>query len=811
MLVATMTDRPPRRMFPGIAASAAAVILLEIGLTRLFSYTIWYHFAYLTISIALLGFAASGSVLTAFPRLLDRPGSLCRIALAGSLGTLACLVLIDRVAIDPLAIPTDPSQIGRLALYYVVIAIPFLAGGFLVAGPIQRHARHVGRLYFWDLVGAGLACGLVIPLIWWIGTPRTTASSAVFFALAGVLYAEPERRSREAVVAGIAAVAVLVVAGATEVEPAPSKRIVRFLQEGGARVGFSEWTPVNRVDVIEFEPPRVEGSYVSWGLSPRYSGGAPPHYMIANDGDACAVMYQWDGEPDTLDFLRHHILHAPYVLAERPRVLTIGLGGGLDVLNALLNGAESAVGVELNPAIVELGKERYRAYNGDVLNHPRVEAVAAEGRSFLRSRDDRYDLIVLSGVDTLSALSSGAAYVLSESYLYTSDAMVDYLEHLEPDGMFGMLVGDYYKPPELPPRHAMRLASVVRSALEQRGVDEPASHVVVLASADAFPMTQTLVKPLPFRADEIARLETFARRNGFRFWHRPDRPLDFEVSQILRLDAQELEAFYAEGPLRFDPVSDDSPFFFAFYKWASLFDPATYANVENYRSFATGQIVLVVMLGQSILFAALFVLLPLARAPKDHAGDRRHRIAALGYFTALGAGFILLEISFIQRFVLFLGYPTHSLTVVLFTLLVSAGIGSALTQHVAEPLERRLLPRLAGLLAIVVFYLSGLPAVFDALLGSAFAVRVIAAVALLAPLGLVLGSFFPIGIRILERDSPALVPWGWAVNGCATVVGTILAAMGGMTWSFTTVAVIAATVYALGVSGLALSRPSRVP
>jgi spermidine synthase len=182
--------------------------------------------------------------------------------------------------------------------------------------------------------------------------------------------------------------------------------------------------------------------------------------MIGNDGDSCAVMYQWNGDLEELDFLRHHVLHAPYLMLERPRVLAIGLGGGADVLNALRNDAREVTGVEINPMTVHAGRELFRAWNGDLLNRPGVEAVVAEGRSFLRSRSERYDLIEINSVDTLSALSTGA-YVLSESFLYTSDAVRDYLDHLEPGGIFAMAVGDAQS--DQPPRHTLRLAGIVRA------------------------------------------------------------------------------------------------------------------------------------------------------------------------------------------------------------------------------------------------------------------------------------------------------------------------------------------------------------
>jgi SAM-dependent methyltransferase len=801
----TAPSAPPRRLYFGIAVSAAAVLLLEIGLTRVFSYTIWYHFAYLTISVALLGFGASGAVLAARPSLRDQPGFASAIAIVAALGVALCLLVVDHVSLDPLAITNDPLQFGRLMLYYGAVALPFFAGGFLVAVPLSAHPSFVSRLYFWDLVGAGIACGAVVPLIWWLGTPVATAASSIGFALAALAYGAPGwRRWVYGLAALLAAGLAIEVARNETFTPAPTKFVSRFLEDPASRILEHRWTPINRVDVVGHEPPFDIGSYASWGASPRYHGKpAPPYVMIGNDGDSCAVMYQWDGDPASLQFLTHHVLAAPYQLLDKPSVVAIGLGGGADVLNAVRAGASAVKGIEINPVTVKAGREDFRDWNGGILNRPEVEAVVAEGRSFLRSRDEKYDLIEINSVDTLSALSTGA-YVLSESYLYTSDAVADYLAHLKPGGIFAMAVGDVNSR-ERPPLHTLRLASIVRRALERRHVAEPGQHVLIVASPGLIPLTHTLVKNEPFSAEEVAKLEAFAAREGFELWHRPDRVERTLAAKLLTAPRRDLDRLYATHPLRLDPTSDDSPFFFNFYKWRTLAKPSTYAEVGYDRTRATGQIVLVVMLAQAIVMSALLILLPLRSVPRATGGTFSQRFAYLLYFAALGAGFILLEISLIQRFVLFLGYPTYSLTVVMLSLLVSTGIGSLRTARVESRFEARLPLRLLLLAAVAAALVYGAPFLFDRLLGAPLPLRIAVSIALLIPLGLVLGGFFPLGIRIAERANPRLVPWAWAINGCATVIGTLVAVIAAMSTSFTLVTVAAICAYAVGVVSLFLA------
>ncbi len=798
-----MDARVPQRLYLGIATAAAAVLGLEIGLTRLFSYTIWYHFAYLTISVALLGFGAAGSALAAYPA-LGRPRALAWWAVAAQAGVVVALLVIRTLPLDPLAITSDPGQLARLVAYYVAVTIPFLCGGFLVAAPLQLYPSAVGRLYGFDLVGASLACAGIVPLIWWVETPIATASSAVCLGVAAVAYAEPGRRLSPGIAAAVLSVLAIAVAGSGGFVAAPTKFVSQFLANPSARIAYHRWTPINRVDVVAFEPAPRTGSYLGWGISPRYAGGAPSYWMIGNDGDSCAVMYQWGGDVAELDFLRHHVLHTPYRLLDRPSVLAIGLGGGADVLNGILNEARSIVGVEINPMTVYAGKELFPDANGNILNRPDVQAVVAEGRSFLRSRSEQFDLIEINSVDTLSALSTGA-YVLSESFLYTADAVEDYLGHLNPKGIFAMAVGDIQSDQHAP-RHTLRLAGIVRRALEARGVVEPWRHVMVVGTSGFLPLTHTLVRNEPFDADEVARMEEFVNAEGFQFWHRPDRPLETPTSQILHWDAATLGRFYAEHPLDLEPTSDDSPFFFNFYKWRTLLKAATTKEFGYDRTLATGQIVLVVMLLQAVAFSAALILLPLRRLSSAPGAPRRLPLGYLAYFAALGTGFILLEISMIQRFVLFLGYPTYALSVVMFALLLSTGAGSLATGRVREKIPSAIVRRLAALVVLVAAWLAGSGFVFDSMLGAPFAQRAIVSVALLVPFGLVLGSFFPLGIRLASQSRAQLVPWAWAVNGCATVIGTLLAVMLGMTWSFTVVTLAALGIYVAGVGALWATR-----
>ncbi|MEO6027446.1 MAG: hypothetical protein ABIR79_11325, partial [Candidatus Binatia bacterium] len=361
-----MTPSPPplspRAASAGIFAAALGVLLLEVALTRIFSFTIWYHFAYLTISVALLGFGAAGSMLAAFPGLLADPSKLLRRAcLVAALGVGLVLGVVSLIPLDPLSVLKEQRQLLNLIIYYVVVTIPFFASGLAIAGAIAMAPERVSRLYFWDLLGAGCACLLVVPLIWRLGTPVTVSLAAIAFAVGAVCFSTA-RGTTALVAAAVAAISVLI---GSQVDFTPGKnKFISIHMATGASPIFHRWTPINRVDAVAWDETKQDAKtgYRSWGDSKKYAGPGQHFRMIGYDGDSCASMYRWSGDKKELEWFHHHVFKAPYVVKEKPSVLIIGVGGGTDILNAVSNDAKSIVGVELNPITVELGKGPYAEY-----------------------------------------------------------------------------------------------------------------------------------------------------------------------------------------------------------------------------------------------------------------------------------------------------------------------------------------------------------------------------------------------------------------------------------------------------------------
>jgi hypothetical protein len=805
-------DRDRRFVFAAVFLVSASVLLLQIALTRVFSFTLWYHFAYVTISVALLGYGSSGTLLAVRPGLAGRDPArrLSRYATACGLAVIVAYLAFAKLPFYPFQLREKPgAQLPLMLAYYAAITAPFFFAGLCMSVALSTFSRQVSRVYFFDLAGAGMGCLVVIFVMSLVSPPGAVVVAAIALAAAGILFAAP--RGGRALV--VPALGTLLVAGlgvaafsSLTIMPSPEKFLHVFLSRHGAVAdpGY-HWSGIFRTDHFKWadEDASRTGSYAGWGSSPRWkplaATRAPRIRAITHDGDAGAVIYNFDGDLDKLEMFDHSILKTPYLLVEAPKVLVIGVGGGTDIVNAIKNRARHVTGVELDPYTVELVAKTHADFAGHIYQRPDVTMIVGEGRSTVRHSAERYDLIQLSGVDTLAALSTGA-YVLAENYLYTVEAAGEFLDHLAPNGVLSMVFADYSQAVGFP-RHSMRQLSLFAAALERRGIEEVERHVAVIASSEGAPQVSMLLRETPFTPEEVERLRSFARDMQFQPWALPGVALPTLHSRFLRKTAPERAQMLAGLPLILTPTSDDNPFFFNFYRWRHLLDSLDEVDVGH--TLATGQIILSLILLFSVLLSAVLILGPLLVFQRKGL-PTQGRGGLITFFAGVGLGFIFIEISFVQKFVLFLGYPTYSLTVVLFSLLTSSGIGSYLTGRTTVEPERRLFPLFGALAAISGIYLVALPALFQAFLGSSLAVRVVIASAALVPLGLVMGMFFPTGIQIVRRGHESFVPWAWGINGCASVVGTVLAVVLAMAFGFRAVTLFAVAIYALAVLALRL-------
>jgi len=779
-------------MFGGVLLIGASTLLFEVALTRVLSFKIWHHFAYVVISTALLGYGAAGSIFAVSSRLraAEPRRILGRASLASALTAGVTVVLVAVLPLEPLQIFDEPTQAILFVAYALMAAVPFFFSGLALSAAFSTAARKSDRIYFWDLVGAGAGCALSVLLMNALTPPGAVLVSAAGFAAASCVFSA-ERRLRTAG----ASVAVTLLLASTFADripytPSESKSLI-FKLRYWAPIA-TRWTALFRTEILE---DRGRGPPLSaddeWGLSRRAARPVQlPRYVINHDGSAGTPLF--DLRQGQLDFLDQHVLRFPYLIANaHPRVLVIGVGAGRDVVTARRFGAAHVVGVELDESTIHVVQDEMNSALNGLFRQPSVTLVNAEGRHFVKTTRDRFDLIQLTGVDTLAAAFSGA-YVLAENYLYTVEAFHDYLDRLKPGGILSFATGDF-EPQN--PKAAGRMLSVARQALAERGIARPGDHIVIIDSGRL--LCEIMIRESGFSEQDRALLRAMAAYLDFLPRWLPGTIGPRPYPELATLEGPPRERLLAR--LRYDvsATTDDRPFFFAYYRWADLLSGGM---VGPDHTTAMGQIVLALLAVVLMALSALFILGPLWLKGKPSAFSHHMASAMIPYFVGIGLGFMLFEISLMQRFVLFLGHPTYSLSVTLASLLISLGIGSFQSRRFIGR-ETLALPAGVLLLALLAaFYTLGLPGLQAALLERSLAVRILASVFLLSPVGLVAGLFFPLGVLAVEQVDARLVPWAWGINCCASVTGTVLAVLLAMIYGFQFVWLVAVVIYATGTA-----------
>jgi hypothetical protein len=794
------TDINRGRLFGGVFFVALSTLLYEVSLTRMLSFTIWHHFAYVVLSTALLGFGAAGAFLAVRTDLGKKglAGTLSTLTLAASFSGAAFVGVISAFPFDPMKIFASGRDFGLLFAYQLGATVPFFFSGLAISLALRAATIEVGVLYFWDLAGAAMGCATAVFLMNSFTPAGAALAACAVFALSSAVF---KPRAQLA----LATTALLVVASLFSSRipftPAASKHLSQHLSVDKMTPVFTRWTALFRTDVVEklsSETPLPQ--VYEWGLSRRVTYPVQRMKMfVTHDGSAGTPIY--DLRQGNLDFMNEHILKTPYLVAvDKPKVLVIGVGGGRDLITAWKFGASDITGVEIDPVTIELVSKKYSPLSKGLFKWPNVHLVAGEGRHFVEHSNQKYDVIQLTGVDTLASQSSGA-YVLAENYLYTTEAVYSYLNHLNPRGVLSLGIGDWQ--PDVP-QSVGRMLLVIRKALLERGIQQPERHIIALSSLHL--IAEIVVRSEPFAAEEIVKISKEATRLGFVplvLGGADAHPL---YAKLMRAEDTERTRLLATLPYVLDPVTDDDPFFFRFFRWSELLsrDPLSPVHTS-----ALGQLVLLVLLASLTVLGIFFILVPLVSFRLRGLPVGKTTLGLIAYFAALGAGFMFFEISFIQKFVLYLGYPTYALTVVLFSLLISLGLGSYVSKYWESRDGAALVSATVALAGLVLLYRFFLPVLQQATLGFSLPFRVAFSVALLAPAGVLLGTFFPLGIRRAAAINPDLIPWAWGINGCASVTGSVLAILLAMGYGFTVVWSIAVVIYALGVSALLLTSPLR--
>lgn len=732
---------------------------------------------YFIISIALLGFGISGTWLSfgtnnRLTKILTLPNA----AIGYTLSLLLSTFVIPRMGLGMHDLFGSGSDYIRLFVTYAAAILPYFFGGWILGMTFRDYAPHMHKLYFADLAGAAVGCVAFLVLM-------SVTGPVVLSLLCCIVVLLPVTgdlaRTRSGIVLGAISLT-LIGSGfvfSNQIEqgiiPEPNKAYSVHIREHDAKsdyqVRFSQWNAISRIDVVGYEDDSFQRIYIdgdAWTQIPHYRKPIKPHHREKE-------MFIEDV--------------APYLLSPKiDSALVIGPGGGIDVLHTLRGGATHVDAVELNPSIAAVGEKHFAKENQNLFNRDEVQLHVEEGRSFASRTDREYDLIMLHGIDTFAALSSGA-YVLSENYLYTVEAMKDYLQRLSPDGTLCLVRWRYRG-------ETARLFTVVLEALHELGVENPNECIYYGTKQFAYLMARLK----PYTEDEIAQLKENALKHKALTLFPEEEVLDDApdgkiINQYAALRAENNHHdFLKEYRYDISPVRDDSPFFFHYEKLAFYAQIFTSQFNENQVRGNWASFTLYILFGFSCVAVGIFILLPLLHRGRPAIP---HFSSWVGYFACLGIAFIFIEIALMQRFALLLGHPSRSLAVVLASLLLFAGIGSQLKGLIKVRLDFCLMLLVVLLLISAFAY----PSIIRSLLPYSLTLRSVAAILMIAPLGILMGMPFPSGIQKVSENGTEAVPWMWGINGGITVVGSILAIIIAIWFNFTTVILMGAFAYGIAI------------
>jgi hypothetical protein len=790
-----------RRLLPATLLVSAAAIGYEILLMRALSIVQWHHFAYMIISLALLGYGASGTAIALLKHALEPRFELAfaTSSLLFSTTMVIAFVAGQHVPFNALEIVWDATQFLNLMLLYLILMVPFFFAAGCIGLALACHAGEIHRIYFFDLFGAGVGATLIIALLFMLTPQQALLVLAVLPLLSSILLLGNRYRSFTlAHLSCLTALGFAAVIGWPALQISEFKGLPQSLQVLDSRSISETSGPLGMVTVVD--SPTVPIRHAP-GLSFSTRHIPPEQLAVFTDADAMSTITRFDGELDALAYLGDVTSALPYQLLDAPTVLILGAGTGGDVLLALYHGARRVDAVELNPQIVRLVSETHAGFAGHVYEDRRVNLHIDEARGYVARNDREYDLIHIGLLDSFGASGAGVQ-TLNESYVYTVEALLAYLDDLRPGGLIA--ITRWIK---LPPRDSLKLFATAIEALERRAVEEPGRRLALIRNWNT---STLLVRNGNFSSEDIAAIREFSRLRSFDIAWYPG----IQKSDVNRFNVLD-EAFVFDGAtallgknaddyldrykFHIDPATDDRPYFFHFFRWRSLPEVMSLRKAGGAGLIEWGYLILVATLLQAVVIGLVLILLPLARRssalPRGIAG----RFGA--YFFLLGLAFLFIEMAFIQKFILFLSHPLYSVAVVLSGFLVFAGLGSAYSVRVAQYARARgRSPLVLAVLAIAmlaIVYILLMPALFRTLVGLPDAAKIMISMMLIAPLAFCMGMPFPLGLRHVARSAPDFVAWAWGLNGFASVLSAVLATLLAIEFGFTLVIVAALICYVL--------------
>lgn len=754
-------------VYLGTFLIAFSTLALEITLSRILSVSTWYHLAFFAISTAMLGMTAGATTVYLKREWIERRNLNDVVALA-CLGYATVLpVVLVLICMIPIRMERTVMPALSLLVITALCTAPFYFSGLALSVILTKYDIPIGRLYAVDLIGAALGCLFVLGGLEFVSAPTLVLICALIGGAAAFVFAFGSRTF--AYGKALAAVTLLL-AGLVALNSTTSSGIYQFATKGNVvsmdQLLLEKWNSFSRV--LVYKP--VESEHYLWGRSPALPPGQKTTLYVMNiDGDAATAVHKYSSPAD-IEAFRYDITNTAYFLRPTGGACIIGVGGGRDMQSALLFGHENVLGIEVNPAFINLQRNEFRTFAG-LAENPRVRLVADEARSYLTHTDEKFSVLQMSMIDTWASTGAGA-FSLSENGLYTVEAWSIFFDRLKDDGIF--TVSRWYNPNT--PGEAGRILSVTVASLLGRGIDEPSKHIALVTAGR---ISTLLLSRQPFTPQDIEKLKKTTGEMQYDILVAPGvEPRDPVLGGIVASRSEaELQSAIQDAAFNYEPSTDESPYFFNMLRLSHLrLAFGSQQGVVTGNLLAT--ITLVGLIACLAVLAAITIVVPLKFGEAEDGSESvsaiAHRLGAV-YFCLIGAGFMFAEIAIIQKLSIFLGHPVYALGILLFTVIASTGVGSFVSERL--PLDRRSLVMAVPLVtaAVIIVQKFVLSALVTQFITEPIFTKAVICVAAIFPLGILLGFFFPAGMKIFKPLVAGDTPWFWALNGIFGVLSSAMA------------------------------------
>jgi len=794
---------PRLSLLAAVALISASALAYEVLLMRLFSIIQWHHFAYMMISLALLGYGISGVFLALNRDRLTQlfPAAIMANMLLFSVFAPACFLLAQQIPFNPAEMSWSPMQLLYLCIIYLMLALPFFFAANVIGLSLYHHNNQVSSIYAADLFGAGLGSVGVILLLSFIFPEQILTVLMLSGILAALLvsihtFHAPKHWTIASAVLGLAVI--FAPANWVTLKVSPYKSLNQLLQVPGTKIVGRYSSPLGLISVVKSEITPLRHAP---GLSLNATTEPPEQLAVFTDADNMTAITRYNGNPETLGYLDQTTSALPYHLKRLSDILILGSGTGSDILQANFHAVKDIDAVELNPQIIDLVQRKYADFAGNLYSSAHhVNVHIDEARGYLAATNKTYDLVNISLLDAFGASAAGL-YSMAENYLYTEQAVQEYLRHVSPDGYLS--ITRWIK---VPPRDEPKLLATVVNALKDAHVRQPGQQIIMIRG---WQTSTLIVKNGIISAEEISRLKQFCNDRSFDPVYYPgisesetnrfniqQQPYLYEAAVALLSDNS--QSFIDAYKFNIEAATDNKPYLFHFFKWQTLPEIMSLLNTGGSFLLESGYLLLIAALAQAILASLLLIALPLWlwKGKLGIEPGTGNHLNMLAYFFCLGLAFLFIEIGFIQKFILILHHPLYAITVVLSTFLLSAGIGSFYSTNLSRSTEKSafMLP-MAAIALLSIVYSLGFESISGFLLKTGSLSRYLFSIILIAPLGFCMGMPFPMGLAKISQTAPALIPWAWGINGCASVISAILATLIAMQFGFTVLILLAVILY----------------